>query len=179
MSIGEREPRPDKVEDVAEIHEILSTAGTVILTDFMGQDVKSLFAMRRKLREADGGYRVVKNKLFELAAKDTPALALTEGLAGPSAIVYTGEDPVVVAKALAEFTKGPKGIKVKSGVVEGRLFDAAAIESLAKVPSKPELLAMVVGGLQAPISNLVGTMQSMIGGLTMTLQAIAEKKQAA
>ena len=102
MPIGEREPRPDKVQEVADLKEVLR-AGTLILTDYQGLDVKSISALRRKLREAGGGYRVVKNNLFALAARDTAAMPLSEGLAGPTAIVYTDEDPVAAAKALEDF----------------------------------------------------------------------------
>jgi large subunit ribosomal protein L10 len=139
-------------------------------------DVKSLFNMRRKLREAGSGYRVVKNNLFALAAKDTEAKPLIDGLAGPTAMVYTAEDPVATAKALQEFTKGAKAVKVKSGVVDGRLFNAAQITSLATIPPKPVLYAMVVGGLQSPITGLVSTLTQLIAQLPMTLQAIADQK---
>lgn len=172
-----REPRADKVQEVAELKELLK-AGTIILTDYQGFDIKSLSALRKKLREAGGGFRVVKNTLFALAAADTPASALTEGLAGPTAIAYSN-DPVAAAKAIQEFTKGPKTLKVKSGVVEGRVFTPEQIDALASIPPREQLYAMLVGGLQSPITNLVGTLQSMIGQLIMTLQAVAEQKAAA
>lgn len=172
-----REPRAEKVQEVAELKELLK-AGTIILTDYQGLDIKSLSELRKKLREAGGGFRVVKNTLFALAAADTPASALTEGLAGPTAIAYSN-DPVAAAKAIQEFTKGPKTLKVKSGVVEGRVFTPEQIDALASIPPREQLYAMLVGGLQSPITNLVGTLQSMIGQLVMTLQAVAEQKAAA
>lgn len=177
MPVQTREPRAEKVQEVAELKELLK-AGTIILTDYQGLDIKSLSELRKKLREAGGGFRVVKNTLFALAAADTPASALTEGLAGPTAIAYSS-DPVAAAKAIQEFTKGPKTLKVKSGVVEGRVFTPEQIDALASIPPREQLYAMLVGGLQSPITNLVGTLQSMIGQLVMTLQAVAEQKAAA
>jgi len=177
LPVRTREPRADKVHEVAELKELLK-ADTIILTDYQGLDIKSLSSLRKKMREAGGGFRVVKNTLFALASADTPASALAEGLAGPTAIAYSS-DPVAAAKAIQEFTKGPKTLKVKSGVVEGRVFTPEQIDALASIPPKEQLYAMLVGGLQSPITNLVGTLQSMIGQLVMTLQAVADQKAAA
>lgn len=178
MPIVKKEPKPQKIADVAELKELLDVS-TLILTDFQGLDVKSLSELRGKLREAGVGYRVVKNTLFKLAAADTAAMPLTEGLVGSTAIVYTNDDPVAAAKAVKDATKGPKGIKVKSGLVDGHVMTVKEINALADIPPKEQLYAMVVGGLQSPITGLVGTMQQMISQLVFTLQGVADKKQAA
>lgn len=177
MPITEKQPRPDKVQEVSELKEVLANSA-LILTDYQGLDVKSLKDLRGKLRDAGGGYRVVKNNLLILAAQGTQALPLTEGLAGPTAIVYT-DDPVAAAKALDAFGKGGKQVAVKSGLVDGHIYSGAQVQALAKVPGKQELYAMVVGGLQSPITGLVGTLQQLIGQLVFTLQGVAEKKEAA
>lgn len=173
----EREPRADKVAEVAELKDVLAS-GTVILTDYQGLDVKGVSAVRKKLREAGSGYRVVKNSLFELASVGLPAEKLTEGLVGPTAMVYTTEDPVAAAKALQEFSKGAHPVKVKSGVVDGHLMTADQIVALSKIPAKPVLYGMVVGGLLSPITGLVGTCQQLISGLVFTLQGVADQKAA-
>lgn len=173
----EREPRADKVAEVAELRSILES-GTVILTDYQGLDVKGITSVRKALREAGSGYRVVKNSLLELAAAGSPAESLTEGLVGPTAIVYTHEDPVAAAKALQDFAKGPHPIRVKTGMVEGHVMTAEQIGELAKIPGKQQLYGMVVGGLQSPIAGLVGTLQQLIGQAVFTLQAIADQKAA-
>ena len=173
----EREPRADKVAEVAELREVLS-AGTVILTDYQGLDVKGISAVRKKLNEAGSGYRVVKNSLFELAVVGLEAETLAEGLVGPTAVVYSQEDPVGAAKALQEFAKGAHPIKVKAGMVDGHLLSAAQIVELAKIPGKQQLYAMMVGGLQSPITGLIGTLQQMISQLVFTLQAVADQKPA-
>ena len=177
MPIGERQPRPEKIEAVAQIRTMVDM-GTVFLTDFTGLNVKRLETVRQKLREANCGYRVVKNTLFTIAVNGTPAEKLAEGLAGSTAMVYTADDPVAAAKALQEFLKGSKPIIIKSGIVEGQILNDQQIVSLAKIPPKHELYAMVVGGLKSPITGLVGTLQQMTGQLVMTLQAVADKKAA-
>lgn len=178
MPVGTKEPRPDKVQEVAEIRELLQMS-TVILANYQGLDLKGLSELRKRLRESGGGFRVVKNTLFTLAATDTSAAPLCEGLAGPTAIAYSDADPVAAAKAVQEFTKGPKHIVVKSGVVDGSVYSDEQINALASIPPKEQLYAMVVGGLQSPITSLVGTLNSMLGGLVMTLQAISDQKAAA
>lgn len=177
MAIGDRQPKPEKIEEVAELQQILN-AGTLILTDFQGLDVKGISALRKKLREAGSGYRVVKNTLLTRAAADSAVKPLTEGLMGPTALVYTDDDPVAAAKALQEFAKASKILKIKSGMVDGTVYGPEQIEALASIPPKQQLYAMVVGGLQSPITGLVGTLQSMMGQLVMTLQAVVEKQAA-
>ena len=178
MPIGEREPRADKVEAVAQLREMLG-ASTLILADYQGLDVKQISNLRRKLREGGSGFTVIKNSLLKLAAVDTPALPLTEGLVGPTAVVHTDDDPVAAAKALHEFGREVKAVTVKSALVDGAFYDSDEVIALAKIPSKPELYAMVVGGLKSPITGLVGTLQSMMSSLVMTLKAVAEQKEAA
>ncbi len=179
MPIGKREPRPEKVQAVNEIREMVTNSAAVILTDYQSLDMKSLSALRKKVREAGGSLHVVKNSLFELAVRDTAAQPLAEGLVGPTAIVCAESDPVAAAKSLQDFAKGPRPLKVKSGIVDGVIYNPKQIEALASIPPKEQLYAMVVGGLQSPITNLVGTLNSMIGQLVLTLQAVADKKAAA
>ena len=176
MPFVKKEPRAEKKQEVVELKELLNVS-TVILTDYQGLDVKGMAGLRKKLREVGGGCVVAKNTLFTLAAADTQAEPLSEGLAGPTAIVYS-DDPVGAAKSIQDFVKGPKAIKIKIGVVDGRVFSAEDIASLAKIPPKEQLYAMVVGGLQSPITGLVGTLNSMLAQLVMTLQAVADQKAA-
>lgn len=179
MPVFERTPRPEKVEAVDEIKEILASA-TLILTDFQGLNVKSISGLRGRLREAGCGYRVVKNTLLNIAAEDAAIKPLTETLKGQTAIVYTEGDPVAAAKILQQFIKETKApLKVKAGVVDGNLFNDKQMEALATMPSKQELYGMVVGGLQSPITGLVGTLQQLISQLVFTLQGVADKKAAA
>lgn len=177
MPMWQRTPRPEKVEEVAELEDILRSS-LIVFTDFQGLDVKSISKVRGKLREIGGGYRVAKNTLLRRAASSESAKELTEPLVGSTAVAYSVGDPVAATKALMEFTKGQKGIKIKSGMVDGHILSADQVEALSKVPPRDQLIAMVVGGLMSPITNLVGTLQSLTGQLAMTCQAIADKKAA-
>lgn len=176
MSQFEREPREDKVVIVDDLKQALQSS-SIILTDYQGLSIKQLSDMRNKLRESNSGYKVVKNTLFRLAAKGTPAEALNEEIAGPTAMVFS-DDPVAAAKTIQEFTKGQQALVLKSAVVDGQVLNVEQIQELAKIPPRDILYAMVVGGIQSPISGLVCTLQQLYGQLVFTLQAVADKKAA-
>ena len=173
-----RTPRPEKVEAVNNIKDILDN-NSVILTDFNGIDVEGMASIRKKLRETNGTYKVVKNTLLTIAASGTPAEAAVKDLAGSTAIAYSPDDPVALAKALTEFTKGPKPLVIKCGYVEGAVLDKAQVTELSTIPSRLELIASIIGGVEAPLSGLVGTLNSMLGDVVWTLEAIIDQKEKA
>jgi large subunit ribosomal protein L10 len=172
----EREPRPEKVAAVEELKEILQST-TVILTDYQGLDVNGLMAFRKKLRESNSSYKIIKNTLLKRASEGLLVKQLTDELVGPTAIVYS-DDPVAAAKTLKDYTRGAKAIKLKSGIVDGQIVSIEQINELAKIPSKEQLYAMVVGGLMSPIAGLAGTLQGMLSQLVFTLQSVADQNAA-
>jgi large subunit ribosomal protein L10 len=171
-------PNQEKVEIVSGLKELLADATTVILTDHSGMTVKQFSTLRSRLRDADTQFRVVKNTLVKLATEGTPVNELVADLEGPTSMAITQGDPVAAAKIIAQFMKESKLLKLKGGLVEGRIVSDKQVQALSTIPPKQQLLAMVVGGLQAPIAGLVGTLQSTLGQLVMTLQAVADKQAA-
>lgn len=171
-------PNQEKVEIVNGMKDLLAGATTVILTDHTGMSVKQFSTLRSRLREADAQFRVVKNTLVKLATQGTPVQDLVSNLEGPTSMAVTQEDPVAVAKIIAQFMKESKLLQLKGGFIEGRIVSIEDVRSLSTIPPKPQLLAMLVGGLQSPIAGLVGTLQSTLGSLVMTLQAVADKQAA-
>ncbi len=173
-----RTPRPEKVEAVNSIKEILDN-NSVILTDFNGIDVEGMASIRKKLKEVSGTYKVVKNTLLTIAATGTGAEGAVKDLTGSTAIAYSPEDPVALAKALAEFTNGPRPLAIKCGYVEGAVLDNSQVIELSKIPPRLELIASIIGGVEAPLSGLVGTLNSMLGDVVWTLEAIIDQKEKA
>jgi len=173
--IPQREPRADKVEVVEQVTEMLDRSAGFVVTDYRGLTVAEKSTLARRLREVDAEYHVVKNTLFKLAyaerGENPDAL-----LKGPTAVVFAFDDPVAPAKAVIEFFEQAKKGEIKGGVVDGRIFNAQQITSLSKLPSKPELLAQVVGAIQGPLAGLVGTLQGIPVSLLGTLQAIHDQK---
>lgn len=178
MAKFERIPRPEKVEQVNTIKEILETS-SIILTDFQGVDVSGMGSIRNKLREIDANYKVVKNTLLTRAANGTDAEPCVKDLAGSTAMVYTKNDPVAAAKIIVGFLKGAKPISIKCGYVEGTVLSANQINELALVPPREELIASILSSIEAPVSGIVGTLNSMLGDVIWTLDAIIEQKETA
>lgn len=173
------EPAEAKVELVSELRALVGQTKAAILTDYRGLSVAEMTELRKKLRDVDAEYRVVKNTLFKLAAGDTmPIAEMGEFLTGPTAIGFAKADPVAVAKILLDYARDHKAMSVKAGVMDGRILSAAQVESLSKVPPREVLLSQMIGSLQSPISGFVGTLSGIISNFVFTLQAIADKQGA-
>jgi large subunit ribosomal protein L10 len=169
--------RQEKVKAVEELKDKFGRSVAAILTDYRGLDVAEITELRKRLREQDVEFKVVKNTLAKLAIKDYD-YNLDEYLEGPTAVAFSYEDPVAPAKILNEFAKAHKELEIKAGVIEGKLAGIDVIKELATLPSREELLAKAVGSIQAPIAGLVGVLQGTISNLVYTLQAVQEKKAA-
>jgi large subunit ribosomal protein L10 len=164
-------PTPEKARQIEEISEILRTASLAILTDYRGLSVADMTVFRRRLQEQQANFRVVKNTLTRIAAERTGTEVITPLLEGPTALVYSMGDPVAAAKLTLEFARQSRILSVKGGLLAGRLLSAADVEALATLPPREELLAKVVGGLQAPLYGLVSVLSGPIRGLLYVLQA--------
>ena len=130
-----------KVKAVEEIKDKFSRSRTAILTDYRGLNVAEITELRRKLKEEDVEYKVVKNTLTSIAIKDFD-FNLDEFLEGPTAIAFSYEDPVAPAKVLVDFAKTHKQLEIKAGVVEGKVTSKDVIDELAKLPPKEQLWPM-------------------------------------
>ena len=155
---------PAKAAVVEEMKEKLQSAQGAVFVGFSGLSVADVTKLRRKFREGVVEYKVVKNTLTRIAADELGFNDLDAVLEGPTAIAYSAEDTVAPAKILKDFIKETKteALTVKAGIADGQVIDAAAVEALASLPSREELLAKLVGSMQAPISGLVNVLQGNI-----------------
>ena len=140
------DPRPEKIAVVAEVQEKFSNAEAVILTEYRGLDVTDMAVLRAAMKQAGGEYKVCKNTLVRVAAKELN-LEIEELLVGPTAIAFTGTrpdgssgDPVSIAKALTNFAKDHEDLIIKGGVLEGALLSTEEITALSKIAPREELL---------------------------------------
>lgn len=168
--------RPEKEAAVAEIQEKLSSSQSVILADYRGLNVQEATELRKKLREVGVEFKVAKNTLTKLAAKNAAIEGLDDLLEGPIALAFGYDDPVAPAKVLAEFAKDHQNLELKGGVLEGKVIDLNMVNSLAKLPSKEALLAQVAGLLQAPIRNLVNVLSAPLRNTVYVLEAVRKKQ---
>ncbi|MCX7970498.1 MAG: 50S ribosomal protein L10 [Negativicutes bacterium] len=168
--------RAEKVAVVGEMKARLSGAKAAVLLDYRGLNVAQDTKMRRRLREAGVEYRVIKNTLTAIAARELNLDGLEPFLAGPTAIALSTSDPVAPARLVSDFVKEFKVIEIKAGLVEGKVIDALGVKALASLPSREELLAQMLGSMQAPLTGLVNVLQGNMRGLVRALEAIREKK---
>ena len=159
--------RTIKEAKVAEIKEKLQKAQSVILSDYQGLTVEEDTTLRKNLREAGVEYKVYKNTLVTIAAKELGMEGITEFLEGPVSIAFGYEDATAPARILNDFAKDHKKLELKAGIVEGEVYDKEKIEQLASIPSKEVLIAKLLGSITSPLSNLA-----------YLLNAIKEKKEA-
>ena len=171
--------RNHKETVVQDLAERLARARAVVLTDFTGLKVDQMTELRRKLRESDQEYLVVKNTLFRLASQGTALESLARDLSGPNGLGLSYDDPVALAKNLSEFAKDNPKLEVRSGVLGEQVLDFQDLQALAKLPSREILLAQLLGTLNGVARNLVSVLAAVPRGLVTALKQIEEQKAAA
>ena len=165
---------------VSEIVAQLGKAQAVMVAEYRGLDVGSVTDLRAKARKSGLYLRVLKNTLARRAVKGTPFEKLSDQMTGP--LIYgISQDPVAGAKVLAAFAKDNELFVIKGGAMANALMSAKDIKTLATMPSREELLAMLVGTMQAPVVKFVRTLNEVPGKFVRTLAAVrdAQAKQAA
>jgi len=169
---------PEKQEAVKELNEVFQKASAAVLANYQGIDATSITAMRASMKNQSVEFRVVKNTLAKLAAKNTPFEVLDANFTGPVSVLVSYDDPVAPAKALADQRKinSKKTPQVICGLVEGKMISAEGVAALADLPSRDALLGQMLSVFQRPTTNFVGVFSSLLRKLVGTLDAVREKK---
>ena len=163
---------------VSEIAAQLAEAQAVMVAEYRGVNVAAVTGLRAKARQSGLTLRVLKNTLARRAIAGTPFEKLGDKLVGPLLYGITA-DPVAGAKVLAEFAKENEAFVIKAGVMTNSLMTEADIKALAMLPSREELLAMLLGTMQAPMAKLVRTLNEVPAGFARTLAALRDQKEKA
>lgn len=161
---------------VAELKDKLARAQSLVLADYRGLTVGEVSDLRHKLRESGVEFKVVKNTLAAIAAREVGMEGLDRFLTGPTAIAIGLDDPVAPAKGLLDFIEERKKMEIKGGVLDGKVIGLAEVKSLARLPSRNELLARVLGALQAPLAGFAGCLQAPLRGFVTAVDALRRRK---
>ena len=177
-----KDPRPEKVAVVDELKEKFADTDGTILTEYRGLDVSSMAELRHALREAGGEYKIYKNTLVRLAARDA-GLEIEDLLVGPTALAFVGERPdgsdgdvAAVAKALREFAKSNQLLVIKGGVLGNKPLDSDGIKALAELPPRDILLAQLAGAFQAPMAKFAALLSAVPRHFAYALNALIEER---
>ena len=171
--------KPEKNEVVTTMHERFGRARLAIVTECAGMPVNQVNELRKKLRQAQAHMHVVKNTLAVRALEGTSLVPLEPHFKGQSALVIGYDDPVLPTKVIRDFIKAEKcekKLQLKGAVLDGEELDPARLSSVADLPSKPELLSMLLSAFQGPIRGFVGVLGQLLRSIVAVLAAIQENK---
>ncbi len=160
---------------VAEVAAQVAAAQAIVLAEYRGLEVGNMTELRRKARHSGVYLRVLKNTLVRRAVKDTPFAQLAERMTGP--LVYgISSDPVAPAKVMNEFAKGNEKFVIRGGAMPNAVFSATEVKALASMPSRAELLGRLIGTMQAPMAQLVRTLNEVPARFVRTVAAVRDAK---
>jgi large subunit ribosomal protein L10 len=164
-------PTQRKIDTVADLADKLSRTQFTVVADYRGLTVAEISDLRKKLRETGAELVVAKNTLTLIAAKQTGREALEPLLAGPTALAFAYDDVAKTAKVINDFNRGPKKLVVRGGLLGNSLLAADATDQVAKLPSREQVLAQIVGGIASPVAGVVGVINAAITNVLYVLQA--------
>lgn len=167
----------EKEQAVRDVAEKMQRAQSMVIVDYRGLTVDEVSKLRSEFRNAGVEYRVIKNNMLRRAAESLGIAGMDDLFRGPSAVAFGYEDAVAPAKIMCKFQKDVQKTEIKGGVLSGKKVDQAEIVSLSKLPGKEELLAKMLGSLNAPITKFALALAAVPKGLAVALGAVAEKKE--
>ena len=165
-----------KKEVVAEVSARVATAQAIVLAEYRGLPVEDITNLRKQARASGVYLRVLKNTLARRAVQGTPFEKLADQMVGPLAYGIS-DDPVAAAKVLHGYAKKNDKLVIKGGALPGQVMSAKEVGSLATMPGREQLLAMLLGTMQAPIAKFVQTLNEVPSKFVRTVAAVRDQKE--
>ena len=166
--------RATKEKVVEELGQIFASSGVVVVSHYEGMTVAEMQDLRSRMREAGGSVRVAKNKLARIALDGKAVASITDFLTGMTVLGYS-EDPVAAAKVIDAYAKENQKLVILGGAMGETPLDAAGVAAVAKMPSREELIASIVGCIAAPGANIAGAIGAPAANIAGILTTIEEK----
>jgi large subunit ribosomal protein L10 len=171
--------RSEKTSIIDELRSKVKDSAFLIIADYQGLNVGKTEELKRRLHGVKAQFQVIQNRMFKRVVSELSLPELEKGIAGPSAMIYGKGDVVQAAKVLKTFIKENNLPAIKIGSLDGTVLSAGDVESLAGLPAREVLLAIFVGTVAAPLTQLVGVLQQKVASVVYVLKAIQEKKEKA
>lgn len=175
--VGVSPRRQARVDEVERLKERLRESKNLILTEYRGLTVAEITELRRALRDASAEYQVVKNSLTQRAARELGIQELDPHLKGPTAVAFTAGDLVATAKVLTTFSKKVPVLKVKAGLVDGRVLPRDEVLAIAELPPREVMLARLMGLMMAPLQGLGSVLAGTLRGFVVSVDQVRQKKE--
>lgn len=171
--------REEKEEIVAEVTEIARRSSGLFFTDFTGLTVEQVTELRREFRKSGIQYRVAKNTLIRKALESIGGYdAVFDRLAGPTGVAFAFEDPIAPAKIIQKFSDKHNKLTLKICVIEKQVYDGSRLADLARMPSRKEIIASLLGTFQAPVVAIPSLINSLLGDVVSVIGEVERKKAA-
>lgn len=171
--------KTEKAEVVEKVVELVNKSTALYITDYSGINVEDIKNLRREFKKQGSQYKVIKNTLLKRALVQTGKYAkLESSLVGMTGAVFAGENSVAPAKIIKKYYSDKQKLSLKACYIESQYFDGKMLDQLATLPSKPEIVAGILGSLNAPASGIVGALNSVLRELVSVVDEIAKKKAA-
>lgn len=164
---------------VDRYRELVQSSQGIVLASFTGLTVKELETLRRRIRELGGEFHVVQNRLAALALKEAGLSMPAEALQGSTAVGFAAEDPLAIAKAIAEFGRDLEGVRIKGGMIGGLVYSGLEVQRLAELPPLPVLRSRLLGLIQTPGGRVARALASSVRQVASVLKAYSEQAVAA
>ena len=171
--------RTEKAELISEIKELLESSSAIYLTDYNGINVEDITDLRNQFRKEGVRYKVFKNTLMKRALSESGRFTkLADHLTGMTGFAFTTSNPVAPAKIISKYFGDKEKLALKACYIEGEYYDSSQLKALATLPSKQELIASIMGSLNAPVAGIAGAINAVMRDLVNVVDQIS-KKQAA
>jgi large subunit ribosomal protein L10 len=171
-------PQQYKIDKLESLKGNFTDNKNLIFADYRGLSVEKITELRNELRKVDTTFMVIKNNYIKRIGEEQNYPDLGDNIVGPTAVAFNNDDVSAALKSLFKIAKDKEvTFKVKGGLVDGQVYDTAQLDDLSKLPSKPQLIAMLMSTMQAPLQNFVMCTNDIVGRLVRVMNAVAEQKK--